>query len=146
MVTTRLAALASAHWCSLSHMQVAPGYMQQAASSRCRRGFNPDVHVATLTPSVCNSSRPASQLSWHVLLLQVKAGAEALCAFRVNANDCSKPAPAPLIGTLGKTGGHGSEVNVAHRLWSSTNRHQASWAYISKEVIQGWFEDYAEKL
>lgn len=80
------------------------------------------------------------------LLLQVQAGAEALCAFRVDANDCSKPAPAPLIGTLGKTGGHGSEVNVAHRLWSSTNRHQASWAYISKEVIQGWFEDYAEKL
>lgn len=56
-----------------------------------------------------------------------------------------KPAPAPLIGTLGKSGGHGSEVNVAHRLWSNTNRHQASFRFVDRDAVQGWFLDYAEK-
>jgi hypothetical protein len=79
-------------------------------------------------------------------VLQMQAQAVALCAFRVEAEDSLEHPPAPLIGTLGRTGGHGSEVNVCHRLWSSTNRHQASWAYVTEGYIQSMANDYFDLL
>lgn len=65
--------------------------------------------------------------------------------FRVCEADCGKEAPRPLLGTLGRTGGVGSEVNIQHNLMSSTNGTQAGVAFVGSEIIQGLFRDYVEK-
>jgi hypothetical protein len=77
-------------------------------------------------------------------LLQVKTHVEALCALRKDVDTIGRAAPPHIIGRRGRTASHGDEVNTAHRLWSNTHRHQACWAYVSRDDVQGWFKAYVE--
>lgn len=103
--------------------------------------------------TACCSTLTAISLKWPqcstwfvCALLQVKEHVEALCAFGKDLHTAVEAAPPHIIGRTGRTASHGDEANTAHRLWSNTNRHQAWWAYVSRDDVQGWFKAYVEAM